>query len=108
MGTDYQRTRARVIRAGVETAHLVIPAWCDGQITVPVLTLTLMEATGLERDALPGTGLLVTANLAAVTDTDVDPHGFEVLQPLADPAPRRQRGEEAPTTAEASAFLFSD
>jgi hypothetical protein len=106
MRKDYQRTRARVIRAGVETTHLAIPDWFGGQITVPVLTLNLMDATGLERDELLGTQLVLTANLAAVTDTDVDAHAFEVLQPP--PAPRRQRGEKTPTTAGASAFLFGD
>ncbi|MGI5508850.1 hypothetical protein [Streptomyces sp. CA-106131] len=110
MAIDYQRTRARVVRAGIETTHLSIPAWCDGQITVPVLTLNLMAATVLAHDDLPGTELVITANLAAVTDTDVDPHAFQVDHPPADPMPRRRRGEastKAPTSAGASAFLFS-
>jgi hypothetical protein len=75
---DYQRTRARIVRAGNDTTHLSIPAWCHGQITVPVLTLNLMAATGLACHELPGTELIITANLAAVTDTEVDPHAFQV------------------------------
>jgi hypothetical protein len=104
---DYQRTPAHVVRAGVETTHLSIPAWCQGQITVPVLTLNLMAATGLAHGDLPGAELVVTANLAAVTDTDVDAHAFEVFQQPVDPVPHRQRGEKTPTTAGAYAFHFS-
>ncbi|MFF4755216.1 hypothetical protein ACWD5R_43555 [Streptomyces sp. NPDC002514] len=79
--TDYQRTYARVVRAGHSTAHLSIPAWCQGQITVGVSTLGLMNATGLTRPELAGTDLIVTANLAAATDTDVDPHGWQLAAP---------------------------
>ena len=75
---DYQRTRAHVVRVGTETSHLSIPAWCHGQITVPVLTFNLMAATGLRLEDLPGAELVISANLAAVTDTDVDPHAFQV------------------------------
>jgi hypothetical protein len=87
---DYQRTRARVVRAGNDTAHLSIAAWCHGQITVPVLTQNVMAATGLDRRDLPGADLIVTANLAAVTDAEVDAHAFQIA--MADdawPAARR-------------------
>lgn len=63
---DYQRTRARVVRAGTDTAQLSIPDWCRGQITVSVLTLNLMAATGLSRQELADAELIITANLAAV------------------------------------------
>lgn len=108
MAIDYQPTRARVVRVGVETTHLSIPAWCNGQITVPVLTLNLMAATGLAFEDLSGADLIITANLAAVTDTDVDPHAFKVFHPLPDPVLHRLRGRKAPSTAGAAAFLFSD
>lgn len=75
---DYQHTRACVVRAGIDTAHLSIPAWCHGQITISVPTLNVMAATGLELHELRGAELLITANLAAVTDTEVDPHAFQV------------------------------
>ncbi|MEU0597482.1 hypothetical protein ABZ484_04370 [Streptomyces sp. NPDC006393] len=44
-----------------------------GQITVPIRTADLMTATGLSPKELPGTGMTVTADLTAVTDTGVDP-----------------------------------
>ena len=78
MKIDYQRTRARVVRAGTDTTLLSIPVWCHGHILVPVLTLNLMAATGLALHELPGTDLVITANVAAVSDTEVDPHAFEV------------------------------
>jgi hypothetical protein len=37
-----------------------------------------MAATGLERRDLPGADLIVTANLAAVTDAEVDAHAFQI------------------------------
>jgi hypothetical protein len=77
---NYQRTLARVVRAGNTTAHLSIKAWCQGQITVPVSTLGLVAATGLARHELLGTDLIITANLSAATDTEVDPHAFRVAQ----------------------------
>ncbi|MFB6962828.1 hypothetical protein ACFCYB_39125 [Streptomyces sp. NPDC056309] len=76
--TDYQRIRARVVRAGDDTAHLSIAAWCRGQITVPVPTLGLTAATGLAHHELPGTVLVVTANLAAATYSDIDPHDWQL------------------------------
>lgn len=78
MAMDYQNTRARVVRAGPDTTHLSIPAWCHGQITVPVLTQNVMAATGLDRRDLRGAELIVTANLAALTDTEVDAHAFQI------------------------------
>lgn len=70
---DRRRTSAVVVRAGDSTAHLSIPAWMHGQITVRVPTADLIAATSLGRDELPGTELGITANLAAATDNDVDP-----------------------------------
>lgn len=83
--TDYQRTRARVLRAGNDTAHLSLPAWCGGQILVPTSTLDLMIATGLTRRELLGTELVVTANLAATTDEEVDPHDWLLAAPAEQP-----------------------
>jgi hypothetical protein len=84
--TDYQRTRARVVRAGNDTAHLSLPAWYGGQITVSTSTLDLAIATGLTRQELLGAELVVTANLAATTDTDVDPHDWLLTAPAEQPA----------------------
>lgn len=78
MTTDYQRTRARVVRAGATTAHLSIPAWCGGQILVPVSTLALVAATGRTCLELPGTEVVVTADLAAATEADVNAHVFRL------------------------------
>ncbi|MFF7191809.1 hypothetical protein ACFZAR_43210 [Streptomyces sp. NPDC008222] len=111
MATDYQRTPARVVRVGAKTTHLAIPAWCNGQITVSVLTRNVIAVTGLDHDQLPGAELVVSANLAAVTDTDIDVHAFQAAAPSDDSEPYRRRGqsgEKAPTSAGASAFLFSD
>ncbi|GAA3479632.1 MULTISPECIES: hypothetical protein [Streptomyces] len=76
--TGYQRTRARVVRAGDVTSYLSIEAWCGGQVAVRVSTLSLISATGLSLDQLPGTELTVHANLTAIADTDVDPGDFRV------------------------------
>jgi hypothetical protein len=90
MTTDYRRTRARVIRAGNDTAHLSIPAWCGGQITIRAATADLVSATGLSREQLPGADLMVTANVAATVDTDVDPDGWQFLAPADDQPPTRR------------------
>lgn len=87
--TDYQRTRARVVRAGNDTAHLSLPAWYGGQITVPTSTLSLMITTGLTRQELLGAELAVTANLAATTDADVDPHDWLLAAPAGQPPATR-------------------
>jgi hypothetical protein len=88
--TGYQRTRARMVRAGDVTSYLSIKAWCGGQVAVRVSTVSLILATGLSRDQLPGTELAVHANLIAVADTDVDPGDFRFDVPTRSrPAPRR-------------------
>ena len=98
MGTiGYQRTRARVVRAGDVTSYLSIEAWCGGQVAVRVSTVSLISATGLSRDQLPGTELTVHANLTAVADTDVDPGDFR----LDVPAPDRQPPRTSATAATA-------
>jgi hypothetical protein len=40
-----------------------------------------MDATGLTRQELAGAELTVTANVTARTDADVDPHGWQLLNP---------------------------
>ncbi|MEV5086023.1 hypothetical protein AB0K74_47640 [Streptomyces sp. NPDC056159] len=77
--SNYQRVRARVVRAGPYTAHVAIPAFVAGQITIPVQTFDLMSATGLSHQQLAGAELTVTANVSAIVDTDVDPHGWQLL-----------------------------
>lgn len=86
--TDYQRTRAHVVRAGTDTAYLSIPAWCGGHIAVRVSTMNLMYATGLDYQRLLGAQLLITADLAAADDTAVDPHAFEIAPVVSRPARR--------------------
>ncbi|MEW2252299.1 hypothetical protein ACFW6K_22435 [Streptomyces sp. NPDC058733] len=78
-GIDYRRVRARVLRAGPDTAHVAIDAFASGQITIPVDTGCLTDATGLPRQQLTGTELTVTANVLARTDTDVAPHNWQLL-----------------------------
>ncbi|MGI5136648.1 MULTISPECIES: hypothetical protein [unclassified Streptomyces] len=78
-----QRTRALVVRAGPLTSQLSIRAWIHGQITVSVATDEITAATGLSRSELPGTELSVTADLAALSDTDVLPRKIQL------PAQRR-------------------
>ncbi|MEU6010154.1 hypothetical protein [Streptomyces sp. NPDC047453] len=73
-----RRTEAVVHRSGPELSHLVLPGWMHGQITVPIPTDELLSATDLGRDELPWTELTVTANLAAATDTDVDPRDAQL------------------------------
>jgi hypothetical protein len=48
---DYQRVRARVVRAGPYTAHVAIGAFASGQITIPVPTRTMTDATGPARQS---------------------------------------------------------
>lgn len=79
--TGYQRTRARVVRAGDVTSYLSIEAWCGGQVAVRVSTASLILATELSRDQLSGTELTLRANLAATADTDVDPGDFRLELP---------------------------
>lgn len=85
----YQRTRARVVRAGDVTSYLSIEEWCGGQVAVRVSTVSLTSASGLSRDQLPGTELTVHANLTAVADTDVDPGDFRFDVPAPDAQPPR-------------------
>lgn len=87
---SYQRVRACVVRAGPYTSHVTISAFADGQITIPVATWTLMDATGLTRRQLVGAELAVTANVIARADTAVDPHGWQLLAP-ADRLPAARR-----------------
>ncbi|MFF3255907.1 hypothetical protein ACFYWP_33865 [Actinacidiphila glaucinigra] len=75
----YCFTLARIVRAGPVTAHTVLNDWAHGQITVPVPTLALKQTSGLPRQELAGAVFGVMANTAAVTDTDVDPHGWRLL-----------------------------
>lgn len=79
--TNYQRVRARVVRAGPYTAHTAIDAFASGQITIPVATWALMDATGLTREQLVEAELTVMANVAARADTDVNPHSWQLLTP---------------------------
>jgi hypothetical protein len=85
--TGYQRTRARVVRAGDVTSYLSIEAWCGGQVAVRVSTASLISATGLSRDQLPGTELTVGANLTATADTGVNPGDFRLNAPAPDGQP---------------------
>ncbi|WP_030978334.1 hypothetical protein [Streptomyces sp. NRRL S-1824] len=87
--TGYQRTQARVVRAGDVTSYLSIEAWCGGQVAVRVSTVSLTSTSGLSRDQLPGTELTVHANLTAVADTDVDPGDFRFDVPAPDAQPSR-------------------
>ncbi|MFE9868732.1 hypothetical protein ACFYPZ_39910 [Streptomyces sp. NPDC005506] len=87
--TGYQRTRARVVRAGDVTSYLSIKAWCGGRVAVRVSTVSLILVTGLSREQLPGTELTVHANLTAVADTDVDPGDFRFDGPAPDGQPPR-------------------
>ncbi|MFB7293402.1 hypothetical protein [Actinacidiphila glaucinigra] len=75
----YCFTLAHIVRAGPVTAHAVLDDWAHGQITVPVPTLALTQISGLPRQELARAVFEVMANCAAVTDTDVDPHGWRLL-----------------------------
>lgn len=75
---DYQRVRSRAVRADPCTAHLAIGAFASGQITIPVPTRTLTEATGLTRQQLADAELTAMAYIAARADTDVRPHDWRL------------------------------
>ncbi|WP_406323503.1 hypothetical protein [Streptomyces sp. NBC_01637] len=87
---NYQQVRAHVIRASPDTAHVAIDSFASGQITVPVPTRTLTDATGLPRQQLTEAELIVTANIAARADTNVRPHDWQLLTP-ADEHPTTHR-----------------
>jgi hypothetical protein len=77
--SNYQRVVARVVRAGPCTAHVVTDVFASGQITIAVPTLDLMDATGLARRELAGAALMATADVSATVDTDVAPHGWQLI-----------------------------
>ncbi|WP_329020330.1 hypothetical protein [Streptomyces sp. NBC_01601] len=72
------RTRALVVHAGQITAQVVLPAWMHGQVTVTVDTEDLVAVAGLSRQDLTGTEFSVVADLSAITDTDVNPHAWQL------------------------------
>lgn len=92
---DSQRVRARVVRVGPHTAHIAIDAFASGQITIPVPTPDLVHATGLTRCELAGAELTVMANVSARTDTDVDPHDWQMLAPAGTPPATRPTASSA-------------
>ncbi|MEU7031497.1 hypothetical protein AB0A60_32975 [Streptomyces sp. NPDC046275] len=91
----YQRVRARVVRAGPYRAHVAVESFASGQITVPVPTLTLLEATGLSRRQLADAVLTVTVNIAALEDTDVCPFDWQLIAGMHHPATRRSALSDA-------------
>ncbi|MFD8251312.1 hypothetical protein [Streptomyces werraensis] len=85
----YERVRARVVRAGLHTAHVAIDAFAGGQITIPIPTRELTDVTKLTCQQLAGTELTVTANVSATVDTDVHPYDWQLLTPTTEvPAAR--------------------
>ncbi|MEU2930545.1 hypothetical protein ABZ636_36775 [Streptomyces sp. NPDC007251] len=86
MDPNAQRTEAVVVRAGIYTAHVSLPAWHKGAITITAPTSVLCVVTGRTRAELPGASLTVAVCLDAVLDTDLHPHdwaGPRVLPPEA-------------------------
>ncbi|MFJ5220779.1 hypothetical protein ACIP98_39685 [Streptomyces sp. NPDC088354] len=75
---EYQLTLARIVRVGQVTTHVTLDGWAQGQITVPVDTSSLMEISGLTQRQLSGARFDVTANTAAVVETDVNPHSWRL------------------------------
>lgn len=75
----YHFTLARLVHAGPVTAHAVLNEWAHGPLTVPVPTLALTRISGLTQQELAGAVFEVLADIAAITDTDVDPHGWHLL-----------------------------
>ncbi|MFD7861457.1 hypothetical protein [Streptomyces sp. NPDC059783] len=65
-------TQATVVRAGRRTTLVALPCWYKGLILVPVETGLVMMITGLERDSLPDTELLVRARLGARSEGELD------------------------------------
>ncbi|MFI6358242.1 hypothetical protein ACIBJF_37775 [Streptomyces sp. NPDC050743] len=78
MDLKAQRTEAVVVRAGMYTAHLSLPAWHKGAITVTAPTSVLCEVTGRNRAELPGASLTVAVCLDAVLDSDLHPHDWQL------------------------------
>lgn len=46
----YERSRARVVRAGPTTTHVALDAWAHGQITVRIDTEVMTTVTGMPRN----------------------------------------------------------
>ncbi|MFK4540440.1 hypothetical protein RKD29_000036 [Streptomyces tendae] len=81
MPAKYQRIRVRIVRMGLDTTHVSVPSYADGQILVPVQTFDLMSATGMTRAQLTGADLPATANVTATTDTDLHLHDWQTPAP---------------------------
>ncbi|MCX5318114.1 hypothetical protein [Streptomyces sp. NBC_00154] len=75
-------TRATVVRAGQRTTLVALPAWCNGDVLVPVETWIIMMATGQTRGSLPGTELDVRARLTARTEAGLALQDWEPINPL--------------------------
>ncbi|MET7563757.1 hypothetical protein ABZS95_26685 [Streptomyces sp. NPDC005479] len=80
--SPHSMTRATVVRAGRRTTLVVLPAWCKGQILIPVETWIIMMATGQTRGSLPGTELQVRARLKARTEAGLALQDWEPINPL--------------------------
>lgn len=55
-----------------------VPSFAGGQILVPVQTFAVMLATGMTRDQLTGADLTAMADTAAIVETDVHLHDWQV------------------------------
>ncbi len=83
-----RRVRAEVIRAGRGTTLTLLPSW-RSSITLSVPTESLLSATGLSYQELPGAELSVEINPNALHDRELRPTGWQV-GPLQERS-RRQR-----------------
>jgi hypothetical protein len=61
---------------------VALPAWCNGQVLIPVETWIIMMATGQTLGSLPGTELEVRARLKARTEAGLALQDWEPINPL--------------------------
>ncbi|MEU1628273.1 hypothetical protein ABZ746_23670 [Streptomyces sp. NPDC020096] len=78
--SDYVRTAATVLRAGEQTALVVLPAWHGGNVLARVATWELSRVTGRLRADLPGLTLSVLARLDALLDDQLDLHDWRIQE----------------------------
>ncbi|MEV0493425.1 hypothetical protein OH782_41465 (plasmid) [Streptomyces sp. NBC_01544] len=75
-------TRATVVRAGQRTTLVALPAWCNGQVLIPVETWIIVMATGQMPGSLPGTELEVRARLKARTEAGLALQDWAPINPM--------------------------
>ncbi|MEU1623142.1 hypothetical protein ABZ479_38365 [Streptomyces sp. NPDC005722] len=75
----YERSRARLVRAGPTTTHVALDAWAHGQIIVRVDTEVMTTVTSLPRNRLAGVVLTAMVNPTATTEREADAHDWALL-----------------------------